>query len=216
MRALPRLVAFALMGFLPSLPLLGADDKDKKTDPPKNDVKKTDVKKTEPAKKDEPAKKNTDKKDNGKKTSVPKMQSGSLLATVVAIVENKKSLRLRVKVPYFKQNNGKVQLAEKDQEVEWTAADDVKVRMANPPPQFDDKGRIKRYTAKELRELRGKEKYYPAEFSDLKTGQIVQVTVLQKKTASRAPKRGKGAEGELSADNLPKISFILILVEPKN
>ncbi len=134
----------------------------------------------------------------------------------MAIVENKKSLRLRVKVPYIKVNNGKLEAATKDQEVEWTAADDVKVRMANPPPQFDDKGRLKRYTAKELRELRGKEKYYPAEFSDLKAGQIVQVTLLQKKAAPRPPKRGKDAAGEPSADNLPKISFILILVEPKN
>ncbi len=66
MRALPRLVAFASIGFLLSLPVLGADDKDKKTDPPKNDAKKADVKK------DEPAKKDADKKDD-KKAPMPKL-----------------------------------------------------------------------------------------------------------------------------------------------
>ena len=33
--------------------------------------------------------------------------------------------------------------------------DDVKIRLLNPPEAFDDKGRAKKYTPKELKELKG-------------------------------------------------------------
>jgi hypothetical protein len=283
MPAVSRIVAFALMGLLLSLPALGADEKDKKADPPKQDAKKADVKKEEPAKKDvkkdEPAKKDADKNDAGKKVPAMKMpakmpvrkgkfaqlesdpeaaykkmlmKSPKVQATVMAVVEDKKSLRLKVTVPYVRINQGQLQnyinaqnsmlqasnaqgvinaqnqmaqaaaqlyeLATVDKEVEWTAADEIKVRMNNPPPQFDDKGRVKRYTAKELRELKGNDRLpgYPAEFSDIKTGQIVQVTLEQKKIAPRPVKRGKEAEGEPLGDNLPKMTFLVIVAEPKN
>lgn len=282
MRIVLRIAAFAGLAFLLSLPVLGADEKDKKVDPPKDDAKKADVKKDEPAKKDEakkdePAKKAEVKKDEPAKKPdavTPKMPAikgklkgyesdpaaaekkmmmrSSVQATVMAIVEDKKSLRLKVTIPYVRVNQGQLQnyynaqmslmqarnpqgvynaqnqmaqaqaqlyeLASVDKEVEWTATDEVKVRMNNPPPQFDDKGRIKKYTAKQLKELKGTDKLpgYPAEFSDIKTGQIVQVTLLQKKTAPRTPKRGKAEEGEPLDDNLPKISHIIILAEPKN
>jgi hypothetical protein len=287
MQAVSRVLAFALMGFLLSLPVLGADDKDKKADPPKGDVKKSDVKKDEPAKqdakkdepvkqdakKDEPAKKDADKKDAKKPANMPKlparkgqfkqyednpeaatkkmMKSPKVQGTVVAVAEDKKVLRLRVPIHYVKINEGHLQnyinaqnsmlqatnaqgvvnaqrsmaqaaaqiyeIATVEKEAEWTATDEVKVRMNNPPPQFDEKGRPKRYTAQQLRELKGNDKLpgYPAEFSDLKNGQIVQVTLLQKKTGARPVRRGKDAEGE-AADDLPKMQMIIIMAEPRN
>ncbi|MHB1426011.1 MAG: hypothetical protein ACYC3I_22840 [Gemmataceae bacterium] len=308
MQAISRLVAFALMGFLLSLSVLGADDKDKKTDPPKDDAKKSDVKKDEPAKKDaktdepakkdaktdepakkdaktdepakkdaktdEPAKKDADKKDAKKSAGMTKlptakgkfkgvdtdpaaaekkmMKKAQVQATVVNVVEDKKTLRLRLTIPYVRINEGQLQnynnavtnmmratkpqdfvnaqnaaadaaalvyeIATVQKEVEWTAADEIKVRAANPPPQFDDKGRPKRYTSKELRELRGTDKLpgFPAEFSDIKSGQTLVVTLLQKKTGPRPVRRGKDAEAEPSSDALPKMSFILIMDQPKN
>ncbi len=110
------------------------------------------------------------------------------------------------------------ELATIEKEVEWTATDDVKVRMRNPPPKFDDKGRVKPYTARELRELRGNDKlpFFPAEFSDLKAGQIVEVTLLQKKTGPRPVRRDKDAEGDAAGDNRPKMSMIVIVAEPRN
>lgn len=273
MRAVSGVVAFTLMGFLLSLTVFGAEEKDKK------DVKKADVKKEEPAKKDakkeEPAKEEPAKKDAGVKAPATKMpprksnmkqyetdpdaaykkmllKSPKVSATVVAVVEDKKSLRLRVTIPYVKINAGAVQnyynaqmsmlratnaqgiynaqqqmaqaeaqiyqVASTDKEVEWSASDELKVRMHYPPPQFDDKGNIKKYTAKELRELKGNDRLpgYPAEFSDVKSGQIVQVTLLVKKAAPRPIKRGKDAEGDLLGDDLPKMTFIYILAEPKN
>ena len=52
--------------------------------------------------------------------------------------------------------------------------------MLNPPEAFDDKGRAKKYTPKELKELKGddlKTPGYPGDFSDLVNDLIVNVTV---------------------------------------
>ncbi len=111
------------------------------------------------------------------------------------------------------------QVATTTKDVEWQATDDVKVRMLNPPPQFDDKGRVKKYTKKELRELKGDDKLpgFPGEFSDIKQDQIIQVTLVKKKDAPRAPvKKGKDASAEVLGDNLPQISMVMIVAEPKN
>lgn len=280
MQAVLRIVAFALVGLLLSLPVLGADDKDKKADPPKDEGKKTDVKKEQPPKKEEPAKKDAKKEDPAKKesdntpagkTKLPPLKGKfkgmetdkdaaekkllrqpKVTATVVAVVEDKKSVRLRLTIPYVKINTGALnnyanaeirlmqatnaqgvynaqnqmaqaaaqlyQVATVEKDVEWAAADEFKVRMKNPPPLFDDKGRPKRYSSKELRELKGNDKMpgFAGEFSDLKSGQVVEVTLVQKKTGSRPVKRGKGVEGEVSPDDMPKMSMIMILVEPKN
>jgi hypothetical protein len=272
MQVVSRIGAFAVLGFVLSLPVLGADDKEKKADPPKEDVKKSDVKKDEPAKKEEPAKKDADKSDTKKPAGMNKLpprkgkfknleddpeaatrkmlKSPKVTGAVVAVVEDKKSLRLRLTIPYVKVNEGQLQnyinaqvslaqatnaqgvfnaqrsmaqaaaqiyeINKVEKEVEWTATDDVKVRLRNPPPQFDDKGRAKRYTAKQLQELKGNDKLpgYPAEFGDLKSGQVVEVALLQKKGPQAV--RRKDAEGEASGDNSPKMSMIMILAEPRN
>jgi hypothetical protein len=62
--------------------------------------------------------------------------------------------------------------------------DDVKVRTINPPVQYDDKGKKKVYTAKEKKELKGDPKLpgYTAGFEDLKVNQVVEVTLVRKKT----------------------------------
>lgn len=285
MQAVLRIVAFALVSSVLMLSVLGADDKDKKTDAPKDDGKKTDVKKEEPAKKDakkdEPTKKDEPakpdepaKKDSGKKLPMSKLpprkgklkdletdkdaaekkmlRQAKVTAEVMAVVEDKKSLRLKLTIQYVKINQGQLQnyynaqmslmratnaqgiynaqnsmaqaaaqiyqLDNNYKEVEWRAADEFKVRLANPPPQFDDKGRPKRYTKKELQELRGNDRLpgFPAEFSDIKAGQLVQVTLLQNKTGRGPVRRGKDVEGDASADNLPKMSLIVILADPKN
>jgi hypothetical protein len=288
MRTVSRLVAFVWLICLLSLPVLGADEKDKKADPPKGDVKKAEVKKDDPAKKDEPVKKDAPaKKEEPAKKDVKKneatksdtekkmpklpapkgkykgidtdpeaaekklMKKASINAEVMSVYEDKKVLRLKLTIPYVRVNQGQLQnyinaqmsmlratnaqgilnaqqqminaeaqiyeVATTTKEVEWSAADDVKVRNSNPPARFDEKGRVKRYTAKELKELRGNDKLpgFPAEFSDVKTGQIVQITLLQKKITTR-PKRGKDGEGDLTDDNLPKMSQIIILREPAN
>jgi hypothetical protein len=260
MRFFSRILAFVLVGGLLSLPVLGADDKDKKADAKKDDA----------AKKDDTPKK-ADKKSPTMKLPAPKkgalknldkdpeaaeakmLKSGVVQGRVMAVIEDKKTIRLQLTIPYMKINPGAVQnyqnaqmsllratnpqgvlqaqqqmaqaeaqiyqLATVQKDVEWQANDDAKVRRVNPPPQFDDKGRIKPYTRKELKELKGDDKLpgYPAEFSDIKQDQIVDVTLVRKKDAPRTPvKKGKDADPEVLGDNFPHISMIVIRIEPKN
>lgn len=235
MQAALRIIVVVLIDLLLILPLFGADEKDKKADPPKDAEKKPATKTKMPVPKGKLRGYETDPAAAEKKL----LRQPKVTATVVSVVEDKKTLRLRIPIPYVKINQGALknyykaqnlqqmaqaqaqiyQLATTQKEVEWMAADEVKVRMKDPPPLFDDKGRPKRYTRRELYELKGNDKRlpgFPAEFSDIKSGQIVQVTLLQKKTGRRPIKRGKGAQEELSPDDLPKMSMIIILAEPKN
>jgi hypothetical protein len=71
------------------------------------------------------------------------------------------------------------------QNMKVMTVDEVKVRTKNPPVAYDDKGNKKKYTQKELQELRGSDKKLPgytAGFEDLKTNQYVQVTLVRKKS----------------------------------
>lgn len=108
----------------------------------------------------------------------------------------------------------------KTQPMEIGTTDEVMVRAAKPPEQFDDKGKIKKLTKKELEEAKGDPKLpgYKAEFSDIQVESIVQVTLVKKKDAPKVPLKGgkkdKDAEAELLGDNMPQASSILILRDP--
>jgi hypothetical protein len=193
------------MGALLSLPVLGADEKDKKSDAKKDEpAKKTDVKKDE-AKKDE-TKKDDSKKESDKGKDAPPAEKLFKLATirgkVIWLDEAKKKLKIRVQVT----NDQNV-------EYEWEAIDDLKVRSVQPPMQFDEKGRARPPTRKELKELRGSDPKLPgyqADFSDLKMEQIVDVSLVTKKRPPARPPK-KGALGE---EYTPKMSLILIVAKP--
>lgn len=58
---------------------------------------------------------------------------------------------------------------------------DMKVRLPAPKSAFDDMGNIKTYTPKELAALRGPDKFFDGDFSDLTSGQLVQVTIIAPK-----------------------------------
>jgi hypothetical protein len=75
-----------------------------------------------------------------------------------------------------------LQLGRKNEKI--MTIDDVKVRSKNPPIAYDDKGNKKKYTAKELKELRGDAKLpgYAADFNDLKANQVVEVSLVYKKS----------------------------------
>jgi hypothetical protein len=70
-------------------------------------------------------------------------------------------------------------------EVDIEGTEDLKVRLSAPKSAFDDMGNIKTYTAKELAELRGPDKLFDGEFSDLAPGQVVQVTVIVPKPPAK-------------------------------
>src|SRR5262245_44918117 len=115
------------------------------------------------------------------------------------------------------------------QEVELQAVDDAVVRTARPRGEFDEKGKLKKLTAKQLKELKGPDPKLPgykAEFGDVAVEQILQVTLVRKKPTGPQPKpevkKGKGkkkggddeAAVDVLADNLPLVSQILILLDP--
>lgn len=114
-------------------------------------------------------------------------------------------------------------------DIELSATDDVIVRTAQPRQEFDEKGKIKRLTKAELKELKGSDPKLPgykAEFGDVQTDQIVQVSLVMKKPTGPAAKpkmtrpKGKAKDADNEAvldlinDNQPQISMIIILMDP--
>jgi hypothetical protein len=70
------------------------------------------------------------------------------------------------------------------QPLDLEPAEGMIVRTKNPPIAIDEKGKIKRYTPKELKELKGEDQKLPgyqADFDSIKMGQIVQVSLTRKK-----------------------------------
>jgi hypothetical protein len=99
------------------------------------------------------------------------------------------------------------------QDVPLVAAEDVKVRVAAPPIEFDEKGNPRKYTPEELRKLRGPEKLwgYPGDWSNLQNGQEVKVFLARnKKAVARAESDDKGNETKKA-----EVSRIYILASNK-
>jgi hypothetical protein len=101
---------------------------------------------------------------------------------------------------------------EVSQDFELRAADTVKVRSNFPPVEYDDKGNLKRWTAKELKALKGNSKLpgYPAEYDALRPGQGIQV-YLAKALPTKSP---KGLKTEEPMETMrPDVVMILIVQE---
>ena len=81
--------------------------------------------------------------------------------------------------------------------VHLDAAEGLIVRLPEPPGKFDKRGKPLVYTAKELKELRGpdpKQPGFTGDFSNLKNGQKVLVTLAQKKEVLAAQKEALTAK----------------------
>src|SRR5262245_9075899 len=92
----------------------------------------------------------------------------------------------------------------KDQDVKLRAAETMKVRSLHPPLAYDDKGNVKQYTSKELKELQDTGlPGYRCDNDALRTGQIVRV-YLAKTAAPIKGVSGKGAsvKGKKIEDDL--------------
>jgi hypothetical protein len=115
-------------------------------------------------------------------------------------------------------------LDKQSKEIEFQAIDDVVVRTAKPREAFDEKGRIKKFTAAELKELKGPNPRVPgykAEFGDLTADQILKLTIVRKKGTPPPkvkPRAKKGKDDDnLDAellDDTPQVSFVMILADP--
>src|SRR5439155_20913538 len=110
--------------------------------------------------------------------------------------------------------------------IELQATDDMKVRTLQLPLDFDEKGRPKKYTNKEIQELRGPDQRLPgytADFDSLKPEQTVKVYLAKKKAvaapAPAAPPKGKDKDKDKDDDKpgaeRPEIAMVVILTEPR-
>jgi hypothetical protein len=114
----------------------------------------------------------------------------------------------------------------KTQDLDLQITDEAKIRMASPPIAFDDDGKPKKYTKKELDELKGPDKKLPgytAEFDAVATGELVQVQLVRKKDAKPpmnpnpgVPKPKDIVGEDALADHLPLVSVILIAQQGEN
>ena len=121
----------------------------------------------------------------------------------------------RLQAQETRQANTATTTEHKDFELESTT--DAKVRRQDPPVQYDDKGKVKKYTPEELKELKGpdpKQPGYAADWSDLKEGQMIKVTlVLPKKDANK----DKDNKDKDKTDTRPRASQVMIVKEaPEN
>ena len=95
------------------------------------------------------------------------------------------------------------------QEIPIDTTETCVVRLPAPKSAFDDMGNVKKMSPKELAKLRGKDKMFDGEFSDLTTGQIVRITLVKNKTTP-------GPKGKDDLDeNKPQASRIEVLSQPK-
>ena len=105
-------------------------------------------------------------------------------------------------------------------DIEVTPSDEVKVRMANLPIKYDDKGKPVKYTNEEKKAAKGDDPKaigYKAEFSDLRNDQIVSLVMMKKKGTPVLPKPEPGKEVDKSdiavilAEYEPKVTTIVIV-----
>jgi hypothetical protein len=97
-------------------------------------------------------------------------------------------------------------------DLQLLANEDVKVRLARPPADFDEQGNPSKQTPEELRKLKGPEKLwgYPGDWSNLQTGQMVKVFLGRKKNASAATEEAVNDDKRRS-----EVTRIYILEEGK-
>lgn len=110
-----------------------------------------------------------------------------------------------------------VGLKDDTQKVEIRLVDDFKVRLAQPPVDYDEKGNPKRYTAKELRELKGPGNLpgYPGEFESLRTDQVVRVYLARAKAGKAVNPKEKNLDKDFAGDNKPMAIMVYVVQDAK-
>lgn len=108
---------------------------------------------------------------------------------------------------YVKAVQNMYQVVKVTRDFDFQADENVKVRVKDLPEQFDEKGVIKKYTAQEKAEFKGKDKNLPGYESSidaLKVGQIVQATLGAHKkprpASSSATSAAKNKDGDSDKD----------------
>jgi hypothetical protein len=144
-----------------------------------------------------------------------KLNSAVIMTVKIARVENSRRY-LAVDVPYTVKT-GRYSVGVAFKQVEMQANDDLKVRMLNPPVDFDLKGKPRKYTSKELRDMKGPDTKLPgytAEFDDIKPGQIVKLYLPNKSKPAPKPAVKPKDSDEPKPVEKPEVLMVVILQEP--
>lgn len=99
-------------------------------------------------------------------------------------------------------------------DIDVQASANIKVRTNFPPEEYDDKGNLKRWTAKELQALKKGSKLpgYPAEYDVLKPGQLVAVYLAKTHAAPKA--KGLKIADPAEVAERPEVVMIVVLQNP--
>jgi hypothetical protein len=198
-----------------------ADEKKATSKKEDKDNKKSSLKKED---KDE-------KKSSVKKEEKPEKQEakdkmvplGAMVCRISRIEGAQKNITVQISHPVLQPVGRSFRVSQITRDFELQPSDDMKVRLLQPPADFDVKGRPKKYTAKELKDMKGSDPKLPgyaADFDSLKPDQVVKVYLAAKKDAhkstahARVKAKGKDAE-DAPAPEKPEITMIVILGEPK-
>jgi hypothetical protein len=109
--------------------------------------------------------------------------------------------------------NLRIQVTKTD--VEFQTKETVKVRTIDPPEQFDEKGNPKKYTQKELNELKGKDKTLPgyeSALEKLEAGQTVKVHMHEAAVKKKTDENDKDAAVK-DPEKKKQVKMIVILAE---
>ena len=100
--------------------------------------------------------------------------------------------------------------AKTNKKLDLPTLDNMEVLWLNPPVELDDKGKPKKVKPQDRKKPvtgPGGIKGYPAEPSDLKNGQYIQVILMQKKAKPGSKDK---------TENKPSVGAVYIIAEPKN
>jgi hypothetical protein len=102
------------------------------------------------------------------------------------------------------------------QEIEFQASEKVKVRTMLLPEQFDEKGNLKKYSKKELAELKGSDAALPGYLSGLdklEPGQKVRVVLGPAPRPAAAADKDKEADENPAAEKRTQVKMLVIVGE---
>jgi len=168
-----------------------------------------------------------DKKPAGKDGKSDKQETkdkmvpvGALVCRISRVEGAQKSITVQVSQPTLQRVGRGFRVVPFTKDVELRPSDDMKVRMIQPPADFNEKGRPRKYTEKELKELKGSDPKLPgysADFDNLKADQVVKVYLSARKDARKSPARGrsKDKEADDTAYEKPEVTMVVILAESK-
>lgn len=101
--------------------------------------------------------------------------------------------------------------------IDLQPASDIEVRIADPPPKLDESGKLHKYSADELRDLKGTGKVwgFPADWSQVEKGQLITVFLAKKKSADTDAKERPIQVTGSSNEGRPTVAKIYILTDDK-